>query len=71
MAALLSFEVSIEPVEGVLLHFEIKLVPAGKANLMTWQEKVGYIQGGKQGIPIEIKAGEVTDLGKIELKPKD
>jgi hypothetical protein len=54
--------------------FEIKDAPAGKFRLVVWQEKVGWVVGdkapSKNGKPIEIKAGEPTDLGNIELKDK-
>jgi hypothetical protein len=48
--------------------FEIPDAPAGKFNLLIWQEKIGWGEGGKTGKPIEIK--DATDLGKIELKAK-
>ena len=52
-------------------NFEIKNAPAGKCRLMIWQDN-GYRNGekGAKGEPIEIKTGGVTDLGKIEWKPK-
>lgn len=54
--------------------FEIKDAPAGKFHLIVWQEKVGWVAGdtepSKNGKLIEIKPGETTDLGKIELKDK-
>jgi hypothetical protein len=49
--------------------FEIKLAPAGKYQLMTWHEAVGFGPGGKEGVPVTIKGGADTDAGKLELKP--
>jgi hypothetical protein len=51
--------------------FEITLAPAGKYHLVTWEEAVGYGPGGKLGMPIVIKGGADTDVGKIELKPAE
>lgn len=51
--------------------FEIKLAPAGKYQLVSWHEAVGYGPGGRQGVPIVIKGGVDTDAGRIELKPAD
>jgi hypothetical protein len=50
--------------------FEIKLAPAGKYHLVTWEEAVGYGPGGRLGMPIVIKGGADTDVGKIELMPE-
>jgi hypothetical protein len=52
--------------------FEIKGVPAGTQNLVLWQEKAGYVnpQGGGRGMPVEVKAGQVTDLGDIKVAPE-
>lgn len=50
-------------------NFEIKNAPAGKFNLVTWQEETGWVKGGRNGVPVEVKAGETTDLGKIDLQP--
>jgi hypothetical protein len=47
----------------------MKNAPAGEYNLVTWQEEVGWVKGGKVGVPINIKADGVTDAGKIELNP--
>lgn len=44
--------------------FTIKDIPEGKNNFRTWHEKVGYI---KRKFPINIKAGETVDLGKIKI----
>jgi hypothetical protein len=51
--------------------FEMKNAPAGKCRLMLWHDS-GYRNGvqGSKGEVIEIKGGGVTDLGKIEWKPK-
>jgi hypothetical protein len=50
--------------------FEIKGVPAGEQNLVTWQERVGYVNPEKaRGTPVAVKAGETTDVGSIMLNP--
>lgn len=50
--------------------FEIKGVPAGTQNLVIWQENVGYAnKGAGRGMPVAVKAGEVTDVGEIKLDP--
>ena len=50
--------------------FEIKGVPAGEQHLVTWQEKVGYVNPEKsRGTPVTVKAGQVTDVGAIILSP--
>ncbi len=53
-------------------NFEIKNAPAGDRNIVFWHEKVGWIDqaSGKNGKKIEVKSAGVTDLGKIEIKPK-
>jgi hypothetical protein len=52
--------------------FEIKGVPPGTQNLVLWQEKAGYVnpQGAGRGMPVVVKAGEVTDLGAITIAPE-
>lgn len=51
--------------------FEIKGVPAGKQNLVVWQETAGWINPGKaKGDAVDVKAGEAADAGAFELKPK-
>lgn len=51
--------------------FEITGVPAGQQNLIVWQRKAGYVtEGGNRGIAVNVKAGEVTDLGEVVLKPE-
>jgi len=51
--------------------FEIKGVPPGTQNLVIWQENVGYANpGAGRGKPVEVKAGEVTDVGDIRLDPE-
>jgi hypothetical protein len=50
--------------------FEIKGVPAGNQNLVLWHENVGFVTpNGGRGMPVEVKAGEVTDVGEIKLDP--
>ena len=48
-------------------QFEIKLAPAGNYRLVIWQD-MGWKDGNRTGTPITIKADEVTDMGKVELK---
>lgn len=51
--------------------FEIKGVPAGAQNIIVWQRKAGYVtDGGSRGLAVEVKPGEVTDVGTIVLKPE-
>ena len=51
--------------------FEITGVPAGTQNLIVWQETVGYATpGATKGMPVEVKAGETTDVGEVKLVPK-
>jgi len=51
--------------------FEIKGVPAGKQNLVVWQETAGWINPGKaKGAPVEVKAGAAADAGEFKLEPK-
>jgi hypothetical protein len=50
--------------------FEIKGVPAGSQNLIVWQGKVGYVNPGfGRGMPVEVKAGEATDVGDVKIDP--
>jgi hypothetical protein len=53
-------------------NFEIKNAPAGKYRLMVWHEAIGYRGGaaGRKGQEITIKAGGVTDLKKLGIKPE-
>ena len=53
-------------------NFEIKNAPAGKYRLIVWHESVGWRGGakGRDGQEIDIKAGGVTNLGDLTLKPK-
>jgi hypothetical protein len=48
--------------------FELKKVPVGEFRLQTWQEKIGYGPGGRDGNPVTIKAGADTDVGKITIQ---
>jgi len=50
--------------------FEIKNAPAGKYNIVMWQEGKGWVNGGKTGQTIEIKAGGTTEVNET-LKPED
>ena len=48
--------------------FVIKGVPPGTQNLIVWQKSVGFATPGTgRGMPVEVKAGEVTDVGEIKL----
>ncbi|MBV8267403.1 MAG: hypothetical protein JO252_13830, partial [Planctomycetaceae bacterium] len=50
--------------------FEITGVPAGTQNLVLWQEKVGYVtQRAGRGIPVEVAANQVTNVGDIPINP--
>jgi len=50
--------------------FEIKGVPAGDQNLIVWQETVGFVTPGlSRGMPVKVRAGEVTDVGDVKLDP--
>ncbi len=49
--------------------FEIKLAPTGTQNVVIWHE-TGLVTE-RAGKPVEVKAGQVADLGKIEIKPKN
>jgi hypothetical protein len=49
--------------------FEIQGVPAGEQRLVVWQETKGYVTAGKAtGMPVQVKAGEVTDVGLIKMQ---
>ncbi|MGP0062352.1 MAG: carboxypeptidase regulatory-like domain-containing protein [Isosphaeraceae bacterium] len=50
--------------------FEIKGVPAGPQQLVVWHRS-GYVTTGQaRGMTVEVKAGEVTDVGEIKLDPE-
>ena len=53
-------------------NFEIKDAPAGKYRLIVWQEGMGWVAGdkgpSKHGKLIDIKAGGVTDVGKLGIE---
>ena len=51
-------------------RFDIKGAPAGKWNLVVWQENTGWVKGGKNGTPITIEADKTTNLGTIPLTPE-
>lgn len=52
-------------------NFEFKDAPAGKYRLMVWHGSGGWRGGakGKDGTPITIKSGGVTDLGSLDYPP--
>src|SRR5262245_35191575 len=52
-------------------QFEIKNAPAGNFRLVAWHPGVGWVTGegtepDRNGMPINIRAGGVTNLGKID-----
>ncbi len=50
--------------------FELKGVPAGTQNLVVRQETAGWVTpGAGKGMPVVVKAGDVTDVGEIVLDP--
>ena len=50
--------------------FEIRGVPAGKQQLILWQESTGFVTpGASRGREVDVKADGVTDLGEIKLDP--
>ncbi len=50
--------------------FEIKGVPAGSQNIIVWQRKAGYVtSGGSRGQQVDVKPGQVVDIGDIVLEP--
>ncbi|MFL5242764.1 MAG: hypothetical protein ACJ8FY_11705 [Gemmataceae bacterium] len=49
--------------------FEIKNAPAGDFQLVIWHDGVGWVKGGKNGLPVQVKGNGETDLGKIEMQP--
>jgi len=51
--------------------FEIKDAPAGPCRLIVWQGSGGWLGGakGKNGQPINVKAGGTVDLGSLEYAP--
>ena len=50
--------------------FEIKNAPAGKYNIVMWQEGQGWVNGGKTGQTIEIMAGKTVEVNE-KVKPDD
>jgi hypothetical protein len=49
--------------------FEIKGVPVGTENLVLWHESGYVLPELGRGRPVTIKAGEVTNVGEIQLNP--
>jgi hypothetical protein len=50
--------------------FEITGVPPGTQKVVVREDKGKYITpGGRNGIAVEVKAGEVTDVGELKLMP--
>jgi plastocyanin len=51
--------------------FEIKNAPAGKYNIVMWQEEAGWVNGGtKAGQEIEIPAGGTVEVNE-KVKPEE
>lgn len=49
--------------------WEIKDAPAGNYRLIVWHEGAGWGPGGKNGIPVTVKAGETTGVEPAAIKP--
>jgi hypothetical protein len=50
--------------------FVIEGVPAGAQNLIVWQAAVGYVnQGFARGMPVNVVAGQTTDIGELKVDP--
>lgn len=50
--------------------FEITGVPAGAQKFVVREDKGKFITlGGRNGIAVEVKPGEVTDVGELKLMP--
>jgi hypothetical protein len=54
-------------------NFEIKLAPAGDWRLKVYHDAIGWRGGaaGRDGEKISIKGGEITDVGKLDVKPSE
>jgi hypothetical protein len=50
--------------------FEIKNAPAGKYNIVMWQDGVGWVNGGKNGKAVEIPANGTVEVNE-KLKPEE
>jgi hypothetical protein len=67
---LMVFDHPFFTITGTDGSFEIKGVPAGAQNLVVRQENVGWVTPGLgKGMPLTVKAGEMTDVGEIKLDP--
>jgi hypothetical protein len=51
-------------------NFQIKQAPAGKYRLVIWQDN-GWGPGLRDGQPITIDGGKITDKGDIKYKPPE
>ncbi len=49
-------------------NFTIENLPEGKRDFRIWHERVGYVE---RGLEVEVKNGQVTDVGTIKVKAKD
>jgi hypothetical protein len=69
-AWIMVFDHPFYAVTGTDGTFEIQGLPAGTDNLVLWQENIGFVTaGGRRGMPVTVKAGEVTDVGEIKIDP--
>jgi hypothetical protein len=70
-AYIMVFDHPFFTVTGTDGSFEISGIPAGTQNLVILMpERVGYVnEGGQRGQAVVVKAGEVTDVGPIQLDP--
>jgi plastocyanin len=49
-------------------NFEIRNAPAGNFRLILWQEEIGWVKGGRNGVAVTVKKGATLDLGTIKGK---
>lgn len=51
--------------------FEIARIPPGEQRLIVWHERAGYLTEGKSwGMVVTVSAGEVSDVGAIQVAPE-
>jgi hypothetical protein len=50
-------------------EFVLEKVPAGSLQLVSWQEFVGYGPGGRQGMTVQVRPGESTEV-TVKLAPR-
>jgi hypothetical protein len=67
---LMVFDHPFFTITGTDGSFELKGVPAGAQNLIVNWPKLGFVTPGlSRGMPVTVKAGEVTDVGDIKIDP--